>query len=198
MANRYGIGRTLLAGVAGGVAFLLGTFLTFVQLGGSRKGTTGLLFDPNTQHPKVIAAWKEIEPLPRIVEQPLLIVAGMMVFAIAFAYLYRWIAATWPGGPTSKSLRLALIIWIGLVFSDFIGPFNVLHQPIYLSALAWAFWAAPALLEAAAIVTVLDPRWRAAARNRAPLPPQSRGAAVSDPTGRTPSGARTGWGSAGR
>src|SRR5690606_499805 len=88
--------RTLLAGLLGGIAFVLGTFLTFAQLGGSREGETGLLFDPDTQHEKVITVWKELEPLPRIVEQPPVVLAGMIGFAVAHAALYRWIAAGWP------------------------------------------------------------------------------------------------------
>jgi hypothetical protein len=53
------------AGLAGGVAFALGTFVTFAQLGGSRRGEEGLLFDPDTLSEKVIGVWKQIEPLPR-------------------------------------------------------------------------------------------------------------------------------------
>jgi hypothetical protein len=76
------------AGLAGGVAFVLRTFLTFALLGGSRQGETGVLIDPDTQHPKVIAAWKEIEPLPRVIDQPAIVLAGMVVFGIAYAFLY--------------------------------------------------------------------------------------------------------------
>jgi hypothetical protein len=43
------IWRTLAAGLAGGVAFAVGTFVTFAQLSGSRPGEKGLLFDPDTQ-----------------------------------------------------------------------------------------------------------------------------------------------------
>ena len=162
MASRPSIPRTLVAGLAGGAAFLLGTFLTFAQFGGSRTGHTGLLFDPDTQHPKVIAAWKEIEPLPRIIEQPAVILIGIVLFAIAYAFLYRSVGAAWAPGIKARAPRLAALIWLGAVFSDFMGPFNVLHQPLYLSVLAWTFWAVPALLEAAVIVAVLDRRTRQA------------------------------------
>jgi hypothetical protein len=47
-------------------------------------------------------------------------------------------------------------VWIGAVFSEFMGPFNVVHQPLYLSFVAWAFWAVPALGEAFAIVVMLE------------------------------------------
>jgi hypothetical protein len=149
-------GRTLVAGLAGGLAFLVGTFVTFALFGGSREGETGILFDPDTQHPKVIAAWKEIEPLPRVIDQPAAILAGMVLFAVAYSFLYRSIAAAWPSGTTARAARLAIVVWIGAVFSEFIGPFNVLHQPLYLSVVAWAFWAVPATAEAFAIATILE------------------------------------------
>lgn len=153
----HSAGRTLLAGLAGGVAFLLGTFLTFALLGGSREGETGVLFDPDTQHPKVIAAWKEIDPLPRVIDQPAAVLGGMVLFGITHAFLYRSLSAGWPAGTVARVTRLAAVIWLGAVFAEFMGPFNVLHQPLYLSFVAWAFWAVPALGEAAAIVAVVEP-----------------------------------------
>jgi hypothetical protein len=180
MTTRPGIRRTLVAGLAGGVAFLLGTFLTFALLGGSREGETGLLFDPDTQHRKVIDAWKEIEPLPRVIEQPAVILAGMVAFAFAYAFLYRSVAPAWPVGLTSRAGRLAVVIWVGAVFSEFMGPFNVLHQPLYLSLLAWTFWAVPAAGEALAIVAVLE---RPARLKPAGLPQRSD-AAGADVVGR--------------
>jgi hypothetical protein len=153
--------RTLVAGLAGGGAFVLGSLLTFALLSGSRRGQTGLLFDPATQSPKVIAVWKELEPLPRVIESPALILGGMLLFALAYAVVYRSVAPAWPAGLHGRAWRLALIVWIAALFAEFMGPFNVLHQPPTLSAVAAAFWAVPALLEAYAIVVVLE-RGRAA------------------------------------
>jgi hypothetical protein len=95
--------RTLLAGLAGlagGVAFVLGTHITFAQLSGSRRGKEGLLFDPDTQSHKVIAVWKQLERLPRVIETPVVILGGMVAFGIAHALLYRSVAAAWPVGST--------------------------------------------------------------------------------------------------
>lgn len=153
---RYGIVRTVVAGIVGGLAFVLGVFLTFAQLGGSGRGQTGLLFDPATQSPKVIAVWKEIEPLPRTLETPAVIVGGLVLFGLAFAFLYRSVASSWPRGIVSRGWRLALIVWVSTVFSEFMGPFNVLHQPLNLSVVAWGFWAVPAFAEGLTIAAVLD------------------------------------------
>jgi len=47
-------------------------------------------------------------------------------------------------------------VWVATVFAEFMGPFNVLHQPLRLSALAWGFWAVCAAAEAYVLVLVLD------------------------------------------
>src|SRR5918994_7327544 len=129
--------RTIVAGLAGGLAFVLGTSLTFALLSGSRRGGTGLLFDRDTQHPKVIAVWKEIEPLPRVIEQPPVILGGMILLGVAFAFIYRSVAPAWPSGIAPRALRFFVIVRIAGVFAEFIGPFNVLHQPLYLSVVGW-------------------------------------------------------------
>jgi hypothetical protein len=133
------IRRTITAGIAGGFAFILGTFLTFAQLSGSKRGQQGLLFNPATQSPKVIAVWKEIEPLPRVIENPPVIVIGMILFGLIYAFLYPSVAPAWPSGIGQRATRLGAIIWCSTLFSEFMGPFNVLHQPLKLSAVAWAF-----------------------------------------------------------
>jgi hypothetical protein len=148
--------RTIAAGLAGGLAFILGTFLTFAQFGGSKRGQQGLLFNPATQHPKVIAVWKEIEPLPRVIENPPVIVAGMLLFALAYAFVYRSIASAWPAGVRPRGWRLAVIVWLSTLFSEFMGSFNVLHQPLRVSVIAWSFWAVAAFAEAYCIVYVFE------------------------------------------
>ncbi len=122
MHPKPSIRRTLAAGLAGGAAFVLGTFVTFAQLGGARRGEEGLLFDPDTQHAKVIAVWKQIEPLPRVIETPAVILVGMVAFGIAYALLYRSVASAWPAGIHRRAWRLALVVWLATVFSEFHGP----------------------------------------------------------------------------
>jgi hypothetical protein len=156
MYPKPSIRRTLVAGLAGGVAFVLGTFLTFAQLSGSRRGAEGVLFDPDTQSQKVIAVWKQLEPLPRVIETPAVILVGMVAFGIAYAFVYRSVASAWPAGIHHRAWRLALVIWLAAVFSEFMGPFNVLHQPLQLSVVAWGFWAVSAVAEAYTLVYILD------------------------------------------
>ena len=150
--------RTVAAGGAGGLAFVLGTLLTFGLLGGSRGGHQGLLFDPGTQHPKVITVWKVLEPLPRITETPAVILAGLLAFGIGYAFLYRSIAPAWPRGLQRRSLRLAVVGWLAAAFSELMGPFNVLHEPVPLVVLSLGFWAVSALFQAYVLVAGADQR----------------------------------------
>jgi hypothetical protein len=48
------------------------------------------------------------------------------------------------------------VIWLAGVFSEFMGPFNVLHQPLPLSAVALGVWAVSAAAEAYTLVWILD------------------------------------------
>lgn len=158
MSPKPTILRTIAGGLAGGIAFVLGTFVTFRQLGGSREGAEGLLFDPDTQSAKVIAVWKEMAPLPRVLETPAIILAGLIAFGLCYAFLYRSIAPAWPAGIHRRALRLAAIVWLATIFAEFMGPFNVLHQPFSLSLIAWGFWAVCAIAEAYTLVYILDRR----------------------------------------
>jgi hypothetical protein len=151
--------RTIPAGFAGGLALALTNFLTFGLLGGSRRGQTGLLFDPATQSPKVIAVYKDIEPLPVIVTRPYLILAGFVVFAIGHALLYRSVAAAWPARYGAQLWRLALTVWfVGTLFFEFLAPFNLLHEPFRVQWWELLFWALSCSAEASVIIALLRPR----------------------------------------
>ena len=54
--------KTLLAGVAGGLAMNVAMLLTFRFIGFGVNGD-GILLNPSVQSSKLIAVWTEIEPL---------------------------------------------------------------------------------------------------------------------------------------
>ena len=60
------------------------------------------------------------------------------------------------GGDPPQGLAAGAGDWLATVFSEFMGPFNVLHQPLSLSTVAWGFWAVSAVAEAYTLVWVLD------------------------------------------
>jgi hypothetical protein len=153
--------RTLWAGAAAGLALSLVNFLTFGLLGGSHQGQTGLLFNPATQSPKVIAVYKVMEPLPFIVTRPYLILAGFVAFAIGHALLYRSVAPAWPDQVVAQLWRLALTLWfVSALFFEFLAPFNLLHEPLRVQVWELLFWALSCIAEATVIVALAPPRTR--------------------------------------
>jgi hypothetical protein len=159
------ISRTLVAGVAGGVGFGLTTFLTFVLIGSGLDHRSGPLFDPSLQSSKVLAVWTQMEPLPLFVTKPHLMLLGYVVFGIGHALLYRSVASAWPEPVAARIWRLAAIMWsLSYVFFEFLGPFNLLGEPLRLVALELSFWALAALVEATIIVLMLERPGAAAGR----------------------------------
>jgi len=122
-----------------------------------------LLFDPGTQSPKVIAVWKQLEPLPRVIEIPLVIIGGMSPSGSST----RCCTAQWrrPGRRGSTPGRGG---WRGCSRSSWgrstAAPAAAAqrHRLGALSVIAWGFWAVAALLEAVVIVAVLERGARAA------------------------------------
>ena len=152
--------RTLLAGVAGGLAMNLAMLLTFRTLGFGWDGK-GFLLDASTHSPKLIAVWTQIEPLPLIAFEPVPMIVGLMLFGIGHAYVYRWLSPTWPSGVVPRALRLAgLLFFLVYMFWEFFTPFNLFREPLPLIAAELVFWAVIALAEAFSIAFVLDHRPR--------------------------------------
>ncbi|WP_214322930.1 hypothetical protein [Nonomuraea sediminis] len=170
--------RTALGGLTGGVALCAGLYVTFARFGCSSRGETGLLFDPATQSPKLIAIWKDIEPLPLLVDHPLVILAGYFAFATGYSFVYRSVATAWPSGKWKRVWRLAALIWLTAAFFEFQGPVNLAHQPVLPLAIALSFWAVAALAEALAIVLTVGAQ---PAPARAWPPPVLTAASASAP-----------------
>ncbi|HEX5612630.1 MAG TPA: hypothetical protein VFX67_08235, partial [Burkholderiales bacterium] len=80
--------RTVSAGLAGGGALNLAMLLTFRALGFGWSGQGILLSDP-TQSQKLIAVWTSLEPLPRIIADPLPMTLGLLLFGVGHAFVYR-------------------------------------------------------------------------------------------------------------
>ena len=150
--------RTLIAGLAGGLAINIAMVLTFRLLGFGWTGG-GILLNPSVQSQKLIAVWTQIEPLPMVVANPGPIVAGLLVFGLIHAVIYRWLSRAWPPGISARALRFALIVFVlSYVFWEFFTPFNQFGEPLRLLVLEVGFWAIIALAEGFAIASVME--WR--------------------------------------
>lgn len=148
--------RTLLAGLAGGLAMNLAMLLTFRTLGFGWDGQ-GFLITSASQSAKLIAVWTTIEPLPLVAFHPLPIIAGLMLFGVGHACVYRWLSPAWPGGTTARALRLAgLLFFMAYLFWEFFTPFNLFGEPVLLILAELVFWALIALAEAWAIAWVME------------------------------------------
>lgn len=170
--ERPSLRRTVAAGLAAGLAFGLGTIGTFVLLG-SGLDHRGPLFDPQVQSAKLIAVWTEMEPLPLFVTAPHLILGAYLLLGVGHALLYRSVAPAWPAAKLSRIWRLWLVIWaFSFVVFEFLGPFNLLGEPLALVALELVFWGLAAAAEAVLIVVALTPHARSATArvSGAPLP----------------------------
>jgi hypothetical protein len=153
---RKTVGRTLAAGLAGGVALNLAMLLTF-RLLGFGWNADGILLKSAIQSPKLIAVWTEIEPLPLVVASPVPIVLGLMLFAIGHAFVYRSVAPAWPAGYMPRAWRMGLLVFfMTFLFWEFFTPFNQFGEPLPLIALELVFWAVIALADAVAIAWIME------------------------------------------
>lgn len=154
--------KTVLAGIAGGIAFNLAMLLTFRAIGFGWDGQ-GFLITSAMQSRKLIEVWTSIEPLPMIVANPAPIIGGLVLFGIGHAFVYRWLAVAWPPGILPRALRFAgLQFFMTFMFWEFFTPYNQFGEPLQLVALELVFWGTIALAEAVVIAAILEPRKAAA------------------------------------
>ncbi len=141
--------KVVVAGLGGGAAFWVVTFVMFVLVG------SGPLFDPALQSPKFIRVWTELEPLPLFASAPHLVLLAYALFGVGYALLLRSVARAWPAGAWARIWRLAAVIWgLSCAFFELLGPANLLGEPPVLVALELGFWAVAALAEAAVVVAL--------------------------------------------
>jgi hypothetical protein len=149
--------KTVLAGIAAGMTFNLAILFTFRAIGFGWDGH-GILITAAMQSPKLIAVWTSLQPLPMIVANPAPIIGGIVLFGIGHAFVYRWLAAAWPGGILPRALRFAgLQFFMTFMFWEFFTPFNQFGEPLPLVALELVFWGVIALAEALVIAAILEP-----------------------------------------
>lgn len=150
--------RTLVAGLAGGMALNLAMILTFLVLGFG-VNADGILLNPSLQSAKVISVWTKIDPKPLVVASPAPIVIGLMLFGIGHAFIYGWLSPNWPKGIIPRALRMGvLVFFLSFLFWEFFTPFNMFGEPGPLLGLELIFWAIIAFAGAFAIAAVFELR----------------------------------------
>ncbi|MBI5873764.1 MAG: hypothetical protein HZB36_06445 [Candidatus Omnitrophica bacterium] len=150
--------KTIIAGIAGGLSMNVVMLLTFRLIGFGWNGN-GILLNPEIQSKKLIAVWTELQPLPLVVNKPLPIIVGMLLFGIVHAFLYRWLAPAWPNGLFARAIRFSgLVFLLSFLFWEFFTPFNQFGEPFMLIILELCFWAAVALSEGVVIASIMEER----------------------------------------
>lgn len=150
--------RILMAGLAGGLTLNVVMLLTFRLIGFGWNGG-GFLLTATIQSRKLIAVWTQIEPLPLIVANPAPMIAGLVLFGVAHAAIYGWLAPAWPQGVLPRALRFAgLTFVLSYLFFEFFTPFNLLGEPLVLVLAELGFWAVIAAAQAWVIAAVMERR----------------------------------------
>jgi hypothetical protein len=153
---KYSLTRSLLAALAGGAALNLSMLLTFRAIGLGWHDN-GILLNSSLQSAKLIAVWKLIAPLPRVVTHPAAMGLGVGAFAVGHAAIYGWLAPGWPAGIAARAWRMALLVWfLSFAFFEFFTPFNMFGEPLPLLGLELCFWIVVALAEGLALATVFE------------------------------------------
>ena len=103
-----------------------------------------LLADPERQSAKFFALFYEIEPLPRIVQDPWILAIALPAFGAIYASVYVLIARGLPGGAWwRRGLGFGFAAWaLSFLWFEFFFPWNIGHEPISLVILELVCWLA--------------------------------------------------------
>ncbi len=132
--------------------------ITFRLIGFGWDGD-GFLLNPAIQGGKLIAVWTKLEPLPLVVTNPPAIVAGLVLFGVLHALIYRSIAPAWRKGARARGTWFSLLIFVmAFLFWEFFTPFNQFGEPVRLIAIELVFWATIALAGGLLISAIMERR----------------------------------------
>jgi hypothetical protein len=151
-------GKTIFAGIAGGLAMNLTMLMTFRLIGFGWNGG-GILLESSSQSQKLISVWTEIEPIPLVVNSPAPIIIGIILFGVVHAYFFCWLSSVLTGGIINQGLQFAGLVFVmTFLFWEFFTPFNLFGEPLHLIALELVFWACIALADGLAISAIIGQR----------------------------------------
>jgi hypothetical protein len=144
----------LIAGVAGGVAWILAMMAFFVP-------AQAVLANPEHQSEKFLHVMGVLEPLPKIDAQPWIFPVGLLCIAVVYAAAYGCVRDGLRGGRVARGLKFGILAWALMApWFEFYLPWNVMHEPPLLVALELLCWLLVLLATGAAIASVYE--WRMA------------------------------------
>lgn len=141
--------RTVIAGIIGLFGFLIVNMIGF-------RVTYPILFDPNVQSPKLIAVWNEIEPLPPA-HGLVATLSILVLIGIVRAFVYRWLAPSWPPSFMARALRYWLLVWfLSHFFVEFSAPFTLFGEPVGLILIELVIQGVAVLTEAFVVTGIME------------------------------------------
>lgn len=143
----------IVAGVVGGVVFGPVAFTLFFVIGGS------VIFAPGIQSKKLLAVWRELEPLPIVSTNPILAIMGFVVLGVLTAWVYSFIYDGFTGTWKKRGSSFGLVLFLTVsVFFEFFTPLNLFGEPLPLVALELFFWLIVTQAQGLAIAYIYRPK----------------------------------------
>ncbi len=134
--------QTLLAGLAGGFAWTIVSFLTFGYLG------RYTIFNPAVQSAKFMDVFVTYDPQAIAVTYPWFYLMGFAFFGVGHSYIYHWLYPVLGKNKATRIKRFSLlIIFMSSLYFEIFGPLNLLSEPLHLVALEMIFWTLSILAE---------------------------------------------------
>lgn len=90
------------------------------------------------QSPKLVAVWKELEPVPSLVSLAPALIITPLIYSVIFTVLYESIP-----GKTShrKGLSFGIVLWATIaVFFELFTPNGLFGEPLHLLAYELLLW----------------------------------------------------------
>lgn len=148
------------AGLAGGAAWIAGVLVLFTP-------AQAVLANPAYQSAKFLSVLAEMEPLPRVGEDPWLFPAGVALIGILYGHVYRFLRGSLGSSAWERGARFGMVAWALMApWFEFYLPWNVMREPTALVVLELILWAGVLLGVGWAIAGVYEWTQR---RRRAPV-----------------------------
>lgn len=145
--------RALIAGFAGGVAWIAAMILFFGP-------AQAILANPDFQSHKFLFVVGQMEPLPYTAGSWWILPLGLLAIGVLYGVVYHFVRRAFPGKPWwKKGIQFGLVAWALMVpWFEFYLPWNVMHEPLMLVILEMLLWLSVLLVVGIAIAGTYE--WR--------------------------------------
>jgi hypothetical protein len=145
--------RALLAGIAGGMAWIVAMMLLFGP-------AQTILANPDYQSQKFLYVVGKLEPLPHTAGAWWILPLGLLAIGVLYGFVYHFVRRAFPGKSWKvKGIQFGLVAWALMVpWFEFYLPWNVMHEPVMLVILEMVLWLGVLLIVGITIAGVYERR----------------------------------------